>query len=164
MAAGKKTNLAKVALALLLAMMLSVFVSTNAFASSQDKPFEFTTVNASTQAMIDRAQTKENTSSIYCYIQRTNNSAVTHAYVNARGSNSGYISPSEQTNNQNWAYCNSAEPANRRMTVGTQYFIYNSVKENKYSWAALSFKTPKAVTMSGVWSPDSVPQSGVVQI
>lgn len=48
--------------------------------------------------------------------------------------------------------------------VGTQYFIYNSVKENGYTWAALSFKTPKAVTMRGEWSPDSVPQSGVVQI
>lgn len=33
-----------------------------------------------------------------------------------------------------------------------------------YTWAALSFKTPKAVTMRGEWSPDSVPQSGVVQI
>lgn len=37
-------------------------------------------------------------------------------------------------------------------------------KENGYTWAALSFKTPKAVTMRGEWSPDSVPQSGVVQI
>lgn len=53
---------------------------------------------------------------------------------------------------------------NRYMSVGTQYFIYNSVKENGYTWAALSFKTPKAVTMRGEWSPDSVPQSGVVQI
>lgn len=50
------------------------------------------------------------------------------------------------------------------MNVGTQYFIYNSVYEAGYPYAALSFKTFKPVTMSGVWSPDSVYQSGVVQI
>ena len=95
--------------------------------------------------------------SIYCQIQHTSNSSVTYAYVNARG---GY----SENPTSNWAFCNSAEPSNRYMSVGTQYFIYNSVKENGYTWAALSFKTPKAVTMRGEWSPDSVPQSGVVQI
>lgn len=97
------------------------------------------------------------TNSIYCQIQHTSNSSVTYAYVNARG---GY----SENPTSAWAFCNSAEPSNRYMSVGTQYFIYNSVKENGYTWAALSFKTPKAVTMRGEWSPDSVPQSGVVQI
>ena len=117
----------------------------------------FTTVNSTGQALMDKAGRKDNTTSIYCQIQHTSNSSVTYAYVNARG---GY----SENPTSAWAFCNSAEPSNRYMSVGTQYFIYNSVKENGYTWAALSFKTPKAVTMSGVWSPDSVPQSGVVQI
>ena len=147
----------KTALALLLAMMLSVFVSLGASATSDNRSFRFTTVNSTGQALMDKAGRKDNTTSIYCQIQHTSNSSVTYAYVNARG---GY----SENPTSAWAFCNSAEPSNRYMSVGTQYFIYNSVKENGYTWAALSFKTPKAVTMSGVWSPDSVPQSGVVQI
>jgi len=154
---AKKTNLAKIALALLLAMMLSVFVSLGASATSDNRSFRFTTVNSTGQALINKAAQKDNTTSIYCQIQHTSNSSVTYAYVNARG---GY----SENPTSAWAFCNSAEPSNRYMSVGTQYFIYNSVKENGYTWAALSFKTPKAVTMRGEWSPDSVPQSGVVQI
>lgn len=157
MTTAKRTNLAKAALALLAAFILAVFMSAGASATSANRPFSFTTVNSSDQGLMNSAQKKDNTSSIYCQIQRTNDSSVTYAYVNARG---GYTSKPTAS----WAYCNSAEPANRYMSVGTQYFIYNSVKENGYSYAALSFRTNKATTMSGVWSPDSVPQSGVVQI
>lgn len=153
----KKTNLAKAALALFFALILAAFMSVGASASSTDRYFSFTTVNSSDQALMTLAGQKDNTSSIYCQIQRTSDSSVTYALVNARG---GY-SP---TPTSKWAYCNSAQPANRRMSIGTQYFIYNSVKENGYTYAALSFKTPKPVTMSGLWSPDSVSQSGVVQI
>lgn len=133
------------------------FVSLGASATSDNRSFRFTTVNSTGQALINKAAQKDNTTSIYCQIQHTSNSSVTYAYVNARG---GY----SENPTSAWAFCNSAEPSNRYMSVGTQYFIYNSVKENGYTWAALSFKTPKAVTMRGEWSPDSVPQSGVVQI
>lgn len=52
---AKKTNLAKIALALLLAMMLSVFVSLGASATSDNRSFRFTTVNSTGQALINKA-------------------------------------------------------------------------------------------------------------
>lgn len=155
----KSNRLAKISFALLFAILFSLLMATGASASNQDGPFKFTTKNSSSQGIINAGQRKENASSIYCYIKRTQDSSVTYAYVNARGSYS-----SSTANESSWAWCNSAEPTNRRMNVGTQYFIYNSVYEAGYPYAALSFKTFKPVTMSGVWSPDSVYQSGVVQI
>ena len=77
---AKKTNLAKIALALLLAMMLSVFVSLGASATSDNRSFYFTTVNSTGQALINKAAQKDNTTSIYCQIQQTSNSTVTYAY------------------------------------------------------------------------------------
>lgn len=144
---------------LVLAIIIAIAISTTApvFADSVDKTFTFTTTNITDQAFINKAYSKDNTSSIYAYIKYTRNSAVTYAYVNARG---GYTSAPTST----WAWCNSAESPNRRMSVGTQYFIYNNVKEANYTYAALSFKSNTPVYMSGVWSPDSVWQSGVVQI
>lgn len=58
---AKKTNLAKIALALLLAMMLSVFVSLGASATSDNRSFRFTTVNSTGQALMDKAGRKDNT-------------------------------------------------------------------------------------------------------
>ena len=77
--------------------------------------------------------------------------------MNARGG--GGTTPNSQ-----WSYCNSSMSNGRIMQVGTSYFIYNNVKEAGYKYATLSFTASKASVFRGVWSPDSVYQSGVAQI
>jgi len=46
-------------------------------------------------------------------------------------------------------------------TTGTARFMYSNVYENGYSYAVVQCVT-SGITASGVWSPDSVPQSGVL--
>lgn len=127
------------------------------FASSDDKEFYFKTEGGSSNEAFIPARVKQDKTSIYCWIQNSTTKNVTSAKVNARG---GWGTNPDK----DWAVCNSSLGYGRTMQVGTSYFIYNNVKEAGYTYASLSFTSSLASTFRGVWSPDSVYQSGVAQI
>lgn len=127
------------------------------FASSDDKGFYFKTEGGSSNEAFIPARVKQDKTSIYCWIQNSTTKNVTSAKVNARG---GWGTNPDK----DWAVCNSSLGYGRTMQVGTSYFIYNNVKEAGYTYASLSFTSSLASTFRGVWSPDSVYQSGVAQI
>ena len=127
------------------------------FASSDDKGFYFKTEGGSSNEAFIPARVKQDKTSIYCWIQNSTTKNVTSAKVNARG---GWGTNPDK----DWAVCNSSLGYGRTMQVGTSYFIYNNVKEAGYTYASLGFTSSLASTFRGVWSPDSVYQSGVAQI
>lgn len=154
----KKSRLFKLLAVAALAMVMAIGTALPSFASSDDKVFFFSTEeNYDKEAFISPALIKENTTSIYCWIKNSSNSKVSSVKMNARGG--GGTKPNSQ-----WSYCNSSMSNGRIMQVGTSYFIYNNVKEAGYEYATLSFTSSKASVFRGVWSPDSVYQSGVAQI
>ena len=154
----KRSRLFKLLAVAALAMVMAIGTALPSFASSDDKVFFFSTEeNYAKEAFISPALIKENTTSIYCWIQNSSNSKVSSVKMNARGG--GGKKPNGQ-----WSYCNSSMSNGRVMQVGTSYFIYNNVKEAGYNYATLSFTASKVSVFRGVWSPDSVYQSGVAQI
>lgn len=154
----KRSRLFKLLAVAALAMVMAIGTALPSFASSDDKVFFFSTEeNYTKEAFISPALIKENTTSIYCWIKNSSNSKVSSVKMNARGG--GGTTPNSQ-----WSYCNSSMSNGRIMQVGTSYFIYNNVKEAGYNYATLSFTASKASIFRGVWSPDSVYQSGVAQI
>ena len=154
----KKSRLFKLLAVAAMVVVMVIGTALPSFASSDDKVFFFSTEeNYAKEAFISPALIKENTTSIYCWIQNSSNSKVSSVKMNARG---GW---GKKPNGQ-WSYCNSSMSNGRIMQVGTSYFIYNNVKEAGYNYATLSFTASKASVFRGVWSPDSVYQSGVAQI
>lgn len=153
----KKSRLFKLFAVVALVSIMAIGAALPSYASSTDTTFYFTTAGGSGEAFINPARAKENTSSIYCWIQSSTNSSVKTARVNARGGRS-------QTPDTTWSICNSSLSNGRTMQVGTSYFIYNNVKEAGYKYATLSFSSTWSSTFHGLWSPDSVYQSGVAQI
>lgn len=63
----------------------------------------------------------------------------------------------------------SYDPADRtkysyqyRFNPGQKRYMYNYVKENGYHYAGIRATSLGAGTAAGVWSPDSVPEAGVL--
>lgn len=154
----KKSRLFKLLAVAALAVIMAIGTALPSFASSEDKTFYFATEdNYAGEAFISPAREKENATSIYCWIQNSSNSKVLSVKMNARGG--GGTKPSSK-----WDYCNSSMSNGRIMQVGTSYFIYNNVKEAGCRYATLSFTSYAKASFHGLWSPDSVYQSGVAQI
>ena len=153
----KKSRLFKLFAVVALAVIMAIGTALPSFASSDDKEFYFKTEGGSSNEAFIPARVKQDNTSIYCWIQNSTTKNVTSAKVNARG---GWGTNPDK----DWAVCNSSLGYGRTMQVGTSYFIYNNVKEAGYTYASLSFTSSLASTFRGVWSPDSVYQSGVAQI
>lgn len=153
----KKSRLFKLLAVATLGVIMAIGTALPSFASNDDRAFRFTTQGDYSKEVFISPREKENSTSIYCWIQNSTNKKVTSARVNARGSKEIYLS-------KDWSYCNSSKGYGRTMQVGTSYFIYNNVNEAGFKYASLSFASSSASTFNGVWSPDSVYQSGVAQI
>ena len=153
----KKSRLFKLFAVVALAVIMAIGTALPSFASSDDKGFYFKTEGGSSNEAFIPARVKQDKTSIYCWIQNSTTKNVTSAKVNARG---GWgIKP-----RQGLGCLQFVLELWQNMQVGTSYFIYNNVKEAGYTYASLSFTSSLASTFRGVWSPDSVYQSGVAQI
>lgn len=97
----KKSRLFKLFAVVALVAIMAIGAALPSYASSTDTTFYFTTAGGSGEAFINPARAKENTSSIYCWIQSSTNSSVKTARVNARGGRS-------QTPGTTWSICNSS--------------------------------------------------------
>lgn len=142
----------KIVSAILAVSMLGA-MSTSVFANNTDRPFYF---HASTGYNHTSIETKDNSSSIYCKITEWDeNQGVLTVLVNAWG-----------WKNDTQANCNYG--GNNRILKFTQStMIRNSVNEKGYALASLSFTKNTSASgywVGGVWSPDSIPESGSITI
>ena len=153
----KKSRLFKLLAVAALVVVMAIGTALPSFASSEDKKLYFQTTGNAYEVCIPTAQKKEDSSSVYCWIQTSSEGTVKSAKVNVRGGENALSST-------NWPVCNSSMNNGRVIYVGTSYFIYNNVYEAGFKYVTLSFTSSKASIFRGVWSPDSVYQSGVAQI
>lgn len=141
----------KIMIALMTMMMLLSAMAISVSASNTNSGFNYN-FNGSTKLTMTRV--KENNSSMYMYCQSANTSYL--------GSARGTINGEKYWDcSYNWNVTGSTKKI-YSFTANTARFMYNYVIENGYSRAAISASTSAGGSASGVWSPDSVPQDGVL--
>ncbi len=148
MSNNKKTFFSKVLILSMLSMIIiSTFIVTVS-ASSVDSAFNYT-LNGQDNYKTSHRE-KQNNSCVYMYcktITGPTNTYTTKIYGGPR--NAGTFDCS-------WGYT-------YRFYKGYQRFMYNSVYEKGYALAAVyANERTSNIVVTGVWSPDSVPQSGVL--
>ena len=123
-----------------------------AFASSQDVTINKFTLRSYQQYVT--GQRKDNKTS--CYVK-----IVLDGYSNCKVNVYGQTSAGTASK----ALANYGGN-DRVISSGKAYFVRNSVKELGYGYASLGFirNTSSDYKISGLWSPDSVSQSGVTTI
>lgn len=105
---------------------------------------------------------KDNTTSMYIYVESVNPGSAMR--LNAWGTNSLDRTDAATLCNNGFA------TFGRTVYEGSRYFVYNDVKEKGYPYAMIELQPANGWTGSpsevaqAQWSPDSVPQSGVIQI
>lgn len=135
-------------LALLLVVCMAVMaMAVPAAADTTERTFVFTTSGNSTAEAYIPAQDKSTPASIYCYVMHSSNSNVTTTRGNVRGAVGG-------TAYSTWPLCNSGGGNNRRLAIGTEYLLYNSVNEAGYTKATIGLTTNITCQISGSWCPD----------
>lgn len=109
-------------------------------------------------------RSKQDNSSVYINFQHTNVETPTWT-VTMIGGRQNPPTPGDYGTNCNWG----ASP--KIISVGSRYFVLNSVYENGFPWVRFSGEPTNAASlptqtgqMWGLWSPDSVYESGVTTI
>ncbi len=134
-------------------MVLSIgFTSISASNIDRGYTYHFTTSNNLVQ--VTTKQPKENDTSLYMYYVSGGPTYVAHA--------AGYTTIStykdcsyDKNSAAQFSYKYEFKPGQRR-------YMYNYVRENGYSYAGVYARAYTAGSASGVWSPDSVYESGVI--
>lgn len=145
-------------LAGLFATMLMISVAIPASASSNDTNFKFLFGTGGGQTM-DRytSRDKDNASSTYIHIKTGNEAKTVRIYgtyklgVITRNSRGGYSDVVD---------CTKPFYSTPTVKIGQRGFIRQLVYEKGYPYAAIGSWGIWS-TVTGVWSPDSVPESGV---
>lgn len=145
---------------IVLAIMFSIGVASKAVSASSAVPasnvdrafsFYFPTYGAVKDT---GHQPKENDSSLYMFYSG-NGPAYT---AKALGYNNFYVAKDcsfDPADGTKYSY-------QYRFYPGTKRFMYNYVKENGYHYAGIRVISSGTGTVAGVWSPDSVPEEGVL--
>lgn len=145
---------------IVLATMFSIGVASKAVSASSAVPasnvdrafsFYFPTYGAVKDT---GHQPKENDSSLYMFYSG-NGPAYT---AKALGYNNFYVAKDcsfDPADGTKYSY-------QYRFYPGTKRFMYNYVKENGYHYAGIRVTSSGTGTVAGVWSPDSVPEEGVL--
>lgn len=141
----KTKRSAKIVITLMTLMMLLSAMAISVSADSRDGTFSYM-FNGSTARTEPRL--KEDRSSIYMYSATADISYI----ASAVGTNNGV----------EYSDCSCTSRYTYTFNKGDKRFMYNSVNEDGFSYAAVSAGASTHGYAVGAWSPDSVPQSGVL--
>lgn len=142
---SKSKNTKRVVIVMMTFMMLFSAMSIFASATHQDRDFSFYFGNY--RAATTREE-KDNTSSLYMYCQQGT------PYIASAGasySDSQYSTVYDVSHGYSYSFA----PNTRR-------FMYNFVLEEGFSYAVIIGTTSTTGSATGKWSPDSIPQAGVL--
>ena len=117
--------------------------------NTKDEAFSFT-ANSDGQEFTTSFRDKFTNSSLYLNLQQSNFHGTIECKVLGKSGNDV-----GNCTNRTTFY---------KIESGKKYEVYNTVHEDEYQLAALSFKLKQGDTVKGVWSPDYAPESGVIVI
>lgn len=120
----------------------------SASASTTDYKINNFTIKALSYTQVGAPRLKEDKTSVYCYITKAGNSVKAQAW----GANKNDLIENCTLNR------NAKSVTYVNLKIGTEYQIYNSIKENGYAYAGLKLKSDNLLNddiVSGFWSADS---------
>lgn len=120
----------------------------SANASITDYEIKNFTIKALSYTQVGAPRQKDDYTSVYCYITTAGNSVKAQAW----GANNSSLIENCTLNR------NAQSVTYVKLKVGTEYQIYNSIKEDGYAYAGLKLKSDNLFnndTISGFWSADS---------
>lgn len=149
----KMRKMAACMAAVILAMAIAGTTASAYVDSAKDQYFVNFDIEADVYKAVSNPIEKENSTSVYCYITKADATVLAQTWgctvsafkenltLNAKGVSTTAV----------------------KLSVETEYQIYNKIYETGYRYAGLKLKTTSSVydTVTGCWSADSVNTSGM---